>query len=103
MITSKPFGSTWLISLASGMRAGAVAAAFGLVVVGLVVWRCGTAPNRSVEGVSKQNRSRVTRKLRFTYINPSSQLPFDSIAHQIDVEVSLPKGNSQIGVRRGQN
>ena len=91
MMTSRPFGKTWLISFASGSRgAGVVVAGFGaagLVAVGRDVRCCGTSAS-SVEGDSKQRRSKRIEK-RFTDNSRFRKivLVFDSSGRQIDVAV----------------
>src|SRR5215207_5503991 len=67
MITSSPLGSTWLISLASGNRAGAAAAVAG--GPGCAARCCVSTLADSVEGDNKVNRSKRTSKLRFTDIS----------------------------------
>src|SRR6185436_11605331 len=64
MITSRPFGSTWLKIFASGSRAGAGA---GAAVVGLGArCCCGRMRAESVDGERKVKRSKKTSERRFT-------------------------------------
>src|ERR1043165_10067238 len=66
MITSRPFGSTWLKIFASGSRAGAGAGA-GAAAVGLGArCCCGRIRADSVDGDSKVKRSKKTSERRFT-------------------------------------
>jgi hypothetical protein len=64
MITSRPFGSTWLKIFASGSRVGAAGA--GAVAAGLVDRCWVTIRAESVDGNSKVKRRKRTSGLRFT-------------------------------------
>src|ERR1044071_383647 len=68
MITSRPFGSTWLKIFASGSRAGAGAGGgAGASAVGLGArCCCGRIRADSVDGDSKVKRSKKTSERRFT-------------------------------------